>query len=116
MSIWGIIWNYVKGIFTSASGTDGIISYALGKLNSFLAKDDIAGRVKEAYTLADSVSTTLHKYEDWCPAKWRTSFDHILAAVDCICDTFEDGVVDEDEAKKCITQFRVAYADWVAED
>lgn len=114
MSIWGIVWSYLKGAFSlSSSAKESLVDYALGAVNKVLEKPDLSARIEEAYSTAVKCADILKKYSDWCPAKWEREFSDTVAAIDALIDTFKDGKVEAYEVVTVCNQFKIAYDKWM---
>ena len=114
---WGIFWSAVKGAFSlNSSMFEGIVEYVLDVLNTWLACEGIADKVKRVHAVALNAYQTLVKYRGWCPLQWIAAYDKTLGAVNTVIVTFDDGRLEQEELKKCATDFREAYAEWFAEN
>lgn len=109
-------WAVLKGWLTpGTSAFLEVMSLALGVLNTFLARPDVASKVEKAYGVATAVLRTLDRFAGWCPQKWQADFDRIRAATAKVVEVFADGKVTEDEAARIGDLFRIEYARWSAD-
>ena len=114
---WGIFWSAVKGAFSfGSSAFEEIVEYVLDVLNTWLACDGVVDKVKHIHDVSLKAYQTLVKYRGWCPLKWVAAYDKTLGAVNTVIVTFEDGRLEQAELKKCVVDFRLAYAEWFADD
>lgn len=113
----GVFWAAVKGAFSfSSSAFEGIVEYVLDVLNTWLACDVVANKVMRIHSVALKAYQTLVKYRGWCPLKWVSAYDKTLGAVSTVIVTFDDGRLEQSELKKCADDFRLAYAEWFADN
>ena len=113
---WSVLWAAVKGFFTpGSSGFQSVVQLALDALNTFLAADDVASKVREGHRIALRVYEVLDGHRDLCPKKWEDEFAYVMDVVKRVVDAFEDGAISEAEADGLAGAFRQAYARWCAD-
>jgi len=113
MTLWQKIVTGSKFLFGGfIPATDYLLDVVL---NPYLAWDSIANKVQTAYDACNMILGYLRKYADWCPAKWRTEYDAVVAAVDKLVSVFADGKVERDEILEVIASVQAAKAAWNAD-
>ena len=110
MNLWNKIVLGSKFIF---GGFESATDYLCKLFNSFITKDNVAGKIKSAREFVLSVLSYMKKYEKYCPAIWANDYLKLQEAIQTFADVFEDGKVTAEEIEKAIDSVKSAINEWM---
>lgn len=109
MSFWNKITIGAKFLF---GGWESALDYLLGFLNDYLAKADVAAKVKEVHSTALWALDWLLKLSAFIPEKWRDEYAIIMSLVGDIVAVAKDGKVEAKELTALAESFKEAKEKW----
>ena len=108
------LWNkIVLGCKFCFGGFESAVDYILGLINKFLAKGHNPERVQKLHAFIEIALGYLRKYADFCPKKWETHYEKLLAAIQTLNDAIEDNQITPEELDKAIEAVKAAIAEWM---
>lgn len=113
MNFWNKITIGAKFLF---GGWESALDYLLGFLNDYLAKPDVAGKVKQVYDTATWALDWLLKLKVYIPVKWRGEYGIITDVVADVVSVAGDGKITVDEIKALGASFTEAKTKWEEDD
>lgn len=122
MSIFGITWAAIRGVFSwKSTAAAEIASYVmrvlLAALNKFVSNKSAATkeRIESVLTVAKTCLMWLKNLTDAIPAKWQDEYGTSVAAVETVVDVLSDLKVTPDEVQVVYAKFVDTYAAWEAD-
>lgn len=110
MNLWNKIVLGAKFLF---GGFKSATDYLLGLLNSFLGKENVAGKIQKTVEFVSTILKYMKKYEKYCPAIWANDYPKLMAVIQVLVDVLADGRVDSAEIQKAIDEVKAAIDGWM---
>ncbi len=112
ISRFAIFWKALWG------GKAAVFDYLLDKANTAAAMlpKATADKLNDIYHKVIAIRDAMYHLEWIVPASWRPSYISVVRCLSAIIDTLADGKMEASELEKVVTEFRLAYATWRADD
>lgn len=109
MNLWNKIVLGTKFLF---GGFESATDYLLGRLNKYLAKEGVSGKIQKALAFVETILKYLKKYEKYCPAIWTNDYLKLLDILQKFVGVLDDGKVTADEIEKAVAVVNDAIDEW----
>ena len=110
MNLWNKIVLSTKFLF---GGFESATDYLLGLLNSFIGKENVAGKIQKVLDFVLTIIKYMKKYEKYCPAIWTDDYLKLMDVLQTLVNVLEDSKVTPEEIQKAIDAVKAAIDEWM---